>query len=162
MSEKGKKFQECVRNTNIKLRYKAEQDKHAGTKALKVIRSYSDLIVAASEHIIIQHNKIESLEDRVSRLELRVEMLENQSKLLGQMENHLHAIKANIPAINNAKYLIVDPNGVFYIFSNEEKIAHYLETDVRSIRQAIANRTNITDPTTDIEYIILKASDLVK
>lgn len=157
----SQKFQECVRNTNIKLRYKAEQSSSTGTKALKVIRSYSELIVAASEHIIIQHNKIESLEDRVSRLELRVEMLENQAKLLSKMENHLHAIQGNVPAIENAKFLIVDNHGVFYVFGSIEKIAHYLETDVRVIKQSIANRTRIADPESEgVSFLVIKASDL--
>lgn len=165
---------DVVRSTNEQLSDILSKSRKRST-TIEVVDTYKDILQMAankiieqsmmikdnSSKIVILQNRIDQQENRIEKLENRIELLENQSKLLSEMNNHLNAIKSNIPIIENAKYLIVAPSGIFYVFSTEDKIAKYFGVDIRIVRQALANKSTITEESSGTPYTIFKVSELV-
>jgi hypothetical protein len=119
-------------------------------------------LVQRNQSIEENTNEIKELKDRVLSLEKRVTLLEDQQSILQKMNKHLDAIKSNIPVLQDAKYLIVSPTGTFYVFGTLSKVALYLNTDERLVRQAMAEKTKIKDESDDTDYNIFQVSELLQ
>lgn len=92
----------------------------------------------------------------------RIELLENQSSVLQEMKNHLHAITANIPILETSSYILVNPKNEFYVFYTVELLAKFVDLDIKTVRKALTNNSILKDTKRNIEYSVFRVSDLNK